>query len=838
MAGRGPTRHEDHLVPIIRNGGLEQVYWTYSYSPIDHQGGVGGVLVICTETTTRVLSEQRHAAEREALAATRRIFMNAPSFVAVLEGHEHRYSFANDSYLRLVGGRPMQGKTVREALPEIAGQGFYELLDEVYQSGQRHVGTAQRVNLLDPDGVTQNRYVDFVYEPIRDDDEVVTGNFVEGYDVTERVLADKALKDKALELETLLSAVPVAVWFTRDERAEHIEGNCFAQNLLRLPPASNASLTAPPSQKPTGFRVLDMHGEPIDPTELPVQRAARGETIVNFEEELAFDDGSSTFLSGNASPLYDSEGRVRGAIAAFSDITARRDIEEKLRKANARLAERASGALAERDVLARIVETTDAFVQVSDLEFRWLALNNASAAEFERIFGVRPKVGDNMLELLAGKPDQQRAVREVWARALAGEEFSEIGEFGDAAHARRFYEMKFNTLRDADGRIIGAFQFVYDVTRRLEDERRLRGAQEALRQAQKMEAIGQLTGGVAHDFNNLLMAISSGVRMLEQGGDPERMQRVRDGVNRAVERGAGLTRQLLAFSRRKPLEPEVLDVGVQLQAMRELLDRSLRGDVLVEIRVADALAPIEADPGELELAILNLCLNARDAMPAGGQIAIEAMMREGEVLIAVRDDGAGMDEMTRARVFEPFFTTKEIGKGSGLGLAQVYAFMEQSGGAVDIESAVGAGTTVNLSFPASAGLRRTPEQPGAVRVSAVTPLDVLLVEDDAEVASMTEDLLRQIGHSVRLASSARAALDLLKTDVEVDIVVSDVMMPGGMSGVDLARSIKQNWPRLPIILVTGYREAVRDLDADDVQILLKPYTVETLIGAMSAARPG
>ena len=248
------------------------------------------------------------------------------------------------------------------------------------------------------------------------------------------------------------------------------------------------------------------------------------------------------------------------------------------------------------------------------------------------------------------------------------------------------HEMKFNALFDRDGRRIGAYQFIYDVTQRVEDQERLTSAESALRQAQKMEAVGQLTGGVAHDFNNLLMTFSSGMFLLDQPMDAAARRRVLEGMRRAVERGTSLTRQLLAFSRRRPLDPKTVDLNVQLLGMQEILQRSLRGDVEVDMDFDAGLWPVDVDPGELELAVLNICVNSRDAMPEGGTIRIKARnaTRRGfsasqdSVALSIADTGVGIPEKVLARVFEPFFTTKEVGKGSGLGLAQVYGFVNQS----------------------------------------------------------------------------------------------------------------------------------------------------------------
>src|SRR5688572_14594168 len=219
-----------------------------------------------------------------------------------------------------------------------------------------------------------------------------------------------------------------------------------------------------------------------------------------------------------------------------------------------------------------------------------------------------------MLELLDDKPEHRAAVKAIWGRALAGDEFTEIAELGDPDRVRRHYEMKFNTLRDSEGKRIGAYHFAYDVTDRLRDRERLRRAEEALLQAQKLEALGQLTGGVAHDFNNLLAVLSGGVQVLELVTDPAVRKRTLEGMRRAVDRGTGLTRHLLAFSRRRPVNPETIDLSAHVTDMREMLDRSLRGDVQVAMTFDEDLWPVEVDAGEVELAILNLCVNARDAM--------------------------------------------------------------------------------------------------------------------------------------------------------------------------------------------------------------------------------
>ncbi len=392
----------------------------------------------------------------------------------------------------------------------------------------------------------------------------------------------------------------------------------------------------------------------------------------------------------------------------------------------------------------------------------------------------------------------------------------------------------------------GSTGIFYTVGRDItEDERR----EALLRQSQKIEAIGQLTGGVAHDFNNLLMVISGGLNLLERSPSDEKRRRLMDGMRHAVDRGASLSRQLLAFSRRRPLAPEPVNLRQQIHGMSELLDRTLRGDVHVETRLPDHLWPVAIDPAELELVVLNLCVNARDAMPDGGTITIAAENAHetgselnGEyVRLSVIDTGTGMSPEVMAKVFEPFFTTKEIGKGSGLGLAQVYGFAKQSEGAVRVRSAIGEGTTVELLLPRSHSMPASETRPvidfrddATMRTKAGT---ILLVEDDDEVATLVTEMLGEMGYEVTRAASAQAALGALANDRPVDIVFSDIMMPGGMNGVELAREVRRRRPGLPILLTSGYAEAAaRDAAAENIKILAKPYELPELQAALNETR--
>lgn len=369
-------------------------------------------------------------------------------------------------------------------------------------------------------------------------------------------------------------------------------------------------------------------------------------------------------------------------------------------------------------------------------------------------------------------------------------------------------------------------------------------AEAALHHAQKIEAIGQLTGGVAHDFNNLLMVITGGLDMLERVSEPQRKQLLMAGMKQAALRGARLTRQLLMFSRRQALRAEPIDVARQLEMTRELLQRSLRGDTEVQLHVPADLWCIEVDVGELELAILNLAFNARDAMPAGGVIEIHAKnasdLNEFEligdfVVISVLDHGMGMSAEICERAFEPFFTTKDIGKGSGLGLAQVYGFAKQSGGIAMIDSEPGQGTTIHLYFPRS---HKTPAIEPLIDPHGVVPKSnlagiALIVEDNDEVAALVLEMFRELAFKVIRVSTAEAALGALSDGRQVSVVFSDIMMPGGMNGIALAREIRRRKSEMPIILTSGYTQAATaELAEEGFAILHKPYDLRALHDAL------
>ena len=391
-------------------------------------------------------------------------------------------------------------------------------------------------------------------------------------------------------------------------------------------------------------------------------------------------------------------------------------------------------------------------------------------------------------------------------------------------------------VRDDDGRLIGYAKITRDVTERRQQQQALEVAHQSMMQAHKMEAIGQLTYGVAHDFNNLLTVISNSLDLIAaDNDDPQRRRRLVAGAQRAAERGALLTRQLLAFARKQPLRPEAHDLNALLNAGESVLRRAVGENVEMEFSLGRGLGRVDIDAGEFEAALLNLVVNARDALPAeGGRIQVRTRERrmpagfdpgnggEGHyVCVSVEDNGSGMTPEVRARAMEPFFTTKEIGKGSGLGLSQVYGFASQSDGYITIDSSVGRGTTIDLYLPVRHG--EAGEIPDEDQ-----PSKILVVEDDADVQLVTIEALRHLGYVVLTADEGAAAMEILQRDHDIDLLFTDVVMPKGMSGMDLLHEARRVRPGLKVLIASGYSRGQLPAVGEDVDFIAKPYRIDDL----------
>jgi len=555
--------------------------------------------------------------------------------------------------------------------------------------------------------------------------------------------------------------------------------------------------------------------------------------------------------------------------AAFEDLWS---VTNELEEANAGLAREMDARRAE---LARIdaalrdseerVRLAHRFAGAGSWDWDIADGNLTWSPEYRDLLGLESAAIPSVEAWLSGIAAEDRPGVERSLRTLAADERPEFELEYRARHPHRgplWIACRGRLQRGLDGRPLRVAGLCIDVTARKRAELALRDANENLRreverevaareavqarvtQTLRMEALGQLTGGVAHDFNNLLAVVLAGASLLGRTEDPARRERLLGNIRQAASRGADLTRRLLTFARRQALRPESVALGPWMRELGTLLARTLRGDIEVRIAVPEEAWPVLADPSEMELALTNLGLNAQDAMPRGGLLRIDVQEvtlervsdpdgLEGEFLrITVEDDGTGMRPDLLARAFEPFFSTKP-GSGSGLGLSQVYGFARQSGGTARIGSREGHGTCVTLLLPRAAAEGRSPELPPPPVEDR--PLRVLVVEDDDAVAGLVLDMMRHLGHVPLRATGAADALAQLEAGTGFDLVFTDVLMPGGMDGLDLARELGRTRPSLPVLLTSGYGGAPARVAEAGLPLLRKPYGLPDLRDALLRA---
>lgn len=534
-------------------------------------------------------------------------------------------------------------------------------------------------------------------------------------------------------------------------------------------------------------------------------------------------DGTRFWTSVVIDPLYDENGRHAGFAKVTRDVTERRKAQEALRESEERFRMLVNG--------------------VTDYALYMLApggeVTNWNAGA-ERIKGYRADeiLGSHFSRFYT--PEDQQAGLPDLALATAAKEgrFEREGWRVRKDGSRFWANVIIDAIYNEDGSVAGYAKITRDITEKKKADEALAQANAALFQAQKMEAIGQLTGGVAHDFNNLLSVISNGLEVLPfRNGDPEHAKIV-ESMRRAVDRGATLTQQLLSFARQQPLAPARHNLNKVISGFESVLRRAGNSTISFQFDLAADLRPALVDSARLETALLNLVVNARDAMPGGGRlsvVSVNAILRDHEVdtlpagqyvRVSVSDTGEGMTPEVMAKAFEPFFTTKDVGKGTGLGLSQVHGFIAQSGGAVDIKSTVGAGTTVSLYLPAAPDTEEAEADEKEPESETV-----LVVDDEPDVLDLAAALFRNIGYEVVTANNGRDALDILTRTRSISVLFSDVMMPNGMTGVDLAQRAVKLRPDLKVLLASGYPlPALKAQYAgiDQFPILNKPFKLAEL----------
>ena len=956
---RGETRSfTDQPAGIERHGHSEDAYFDLNFSPLRDDGGrVVGVLATVVETTQRVLADRRIASEGTRLA---QMFEQAPGFIALLQGPDHVFELANAAYRQLVGQRDVVGLPLRQALPEVEGQGFVELLDHVVATGEPHSGRAVPISLQPlPGAPIEDRFVDFIYQPVTETSGAVSGIFVEGYDVTDRVRINADLRKSERRYREIVEGAEDFAIVSIDDKGTICDWNSGARHILGW---TREEAVGQP------FRLI-FTPEDVD-ARIPEDEMTRAQTDGRaVDERWHIKRDGSRFWGSGLTMRLDAGGYLK----MFRDRTAEHYAEAALRESEERFrlmadvaphimwitdgdgqnqyfnkrweeytgepwsptaaeisnslihpddavptmtaffAARAPGGVFEvehrvrsktgeyrwflvRGEALRDPDTLDvirwhgasidihdrrvAEAALRDSEGQLRALNSDLEAEVAARTAVRTRIWEvspdllSVISLVDGRFEQ---VNPVWgsvlgwqAAELQGRPFADFLHPDDLARSMAGFDQLLhgeavvdfeNRYRCKDGswRWLSwvavpegglLYSTARDVTAAREQAEALAEAEEALRQSQKMEAVGHLTGGLAHDFNNLLAGISGSLELISKRiaqGRVAEVDRYLAGAQDSAKRAAALTHRLLAFSRRQTLAPKPTDVGLLVRGIEDLIRRTVGPEIEIDCVLGKHVWAVEVDPNQLENALLNLAINARDAMPDGGHITIEIANRDLDgrgasvqglstgqyVALRVSDTGTGMAPEVIARAFDPFFTTKPIGLGTGLGLSMVYGFARQSGGQARIHSQVGQGTTVSLYLPRYHGDAKPVESAAAAVLDRAVPVSagetVLVIDDEPLVRMLVVDALTELGYVAIEAPDGAEGLNVLRSKARVDLLVTDVGLPGGLNARQVADAARTIRPSLPVLFITGYAETAvlnhGDLDPG-MHIVTKPFGVE------------
>jgi PAS domain S-box-containing protein len=782
-----------------------------------------GMVLDMTAVRAAEAEHRRTAALLEAIGAATPDLI----FAKDLQG---RLLYANPAVAKLIG-QPSETLLGRNEAEWAPGSGEAEAIARA----DRQIMEEGRTRVLEEvftgaDG--QRRVFRTVKSPLRDETGTVVGLVGLSGDVTE-------LHDQRDELERLNAHLEERVAEALAERriwAEVFEATdamvIVLDQDLRVMAANKANLDE--GERATGRRaqvgdhlsdVLGSAPELIAGATEIWRRALSGEALLLEAEILG------RFYELRFEPLRDAAGRIFAAFQIATDVTERKEAQRRALAAEA--AQRQSDAL----YRAYFQNSAEGLFVVTVHEDGGFGIEEVNPAHRRAVgaMGLEPQPGKRLEEQLP--PEIAAAVSANYQRVVDAGHVVAYRESADVGGQTLHFDTVLVPVRDDTGRIARIIGSARDMTAQVQ-------AEEALRQSQKLESMGQLTGGVAHDFNNLLTPIIGSLDMLQRRGvGDDRMRRLVDGALQSAERAKTLVQRLLAFARRQPLQPVAVDLGGLVEGMRELVASTVGPRVRVETDVERGLPPVRADVNQLEMAILNLAVNARDAMPDGGTLRIEAgtqgvrpatLSRDGRYArLAVADTGTGMDELTLARAVEPFFSTKGVGRGTGLGLSMVHGLASQLGGAMEIQSRAGQGTTIALWLPlAEAKDAGDADALGTDPALAATGT-VLLVDDEELVRASTSQMLAELGFAVTEASSAAEALALIDGGFAPDLVVTDHLMPG-MTGTELVRVLRRRALRVPALLISGYAEDVGL--AADLPRLTKPFRQAELAAAIGALR--
>jgi PAS domain S-box-containing protein len=713
----------------------------------------------------------------------------------------------------------MLGRTMREMLGEKAWEHREPLLRAVLE-GERQFFVSEMEHESRGPVAVQVQYIPWQGAKGRIDGVVILVD-----DVTEQRVAERALKESEARFRRIADSAPVMMWVTRLDRVRDFVNQAYVDFV---------------GGSREEVRNLDWRTRihPDDHDRVIAESLAGEASLQPFALEARYKraDGEWRWLRSVSQPRFGPDGELNGFIGAATDITLAKEAEIELR----RQVEERTGELAKSEARFRAVfdavlevlcllEPDGTVIEMNSNDAPWRA-KNARDAVGGKIWGA---------PTLKAYPQHQPLLKQAVKMAAKGETFAAQVAMERPGAPTAYLDVTMQPVKGPDGKVMYLLFEARDITE-------LKSAQEQLRQSQKMEALGQLTGGIAHDFNNLLTVVVGGLDLVTKRVEDERLKRYAVNALTAAERGARLTAQLLAFSRVQKLEVRPVHVGPLIQNMRPLLRNVLGPGITKTFDLNEELIPVMADPTQLEVAILNLAINARDAMPEGGvlhfatkplAIADDHELDRGDYIeLCISDTGTGMSEEVASRAFEPFFTTKEIGKGTGLGLSMVYGMARQSGGTARIETAPGQGTAVKLYFKAAGAIpvaaEREAEEESEARRATVA--SILVIDDDPDVREFIAEALADEGYGVRECADGKCGLEAFAED-RPDLVVLDFVMPE-MSGADVARVMLKAHPAQKILFVSGYSEteAIKRI-APNSPLLPKPFRSEALSRAVRAA---
>ena len=812
QALQGQTVENQELV--IAPHGLPRRLVVCQSSPLYDEAGVklGAVASMHDVTAQREAEKSFESALEEVRQreAHLRIITNNLPFLITYTDKDFNYRFINRTGAAwyAVAQKDIVGSNAEEML----GVENFARLRPYLERARHGVKSTFESSVDYPDGM--RRDIQCLYVPDFDDEGDVQGVIAIALDITEQKRVANKLISEQRQLALILDNVPVRIFY-KDDKNRILRAN--------QPAAQSIGLTVEEIEGADAFDLFPRMASKYHADDLEVIRS--GQPKLGITEEIQMKDGERRWIRTDKVPYTDGDTGERFVFVAGSDITAEKLAEERLKTSE----ERYRSLYTKTPVMLHSIDAEGCVVSVSDL---WL----------ERMgYGKDEVIGRKARDFMT--PESARDAAEQSMPQFFRDGFCKNVEYQFVTKSGEVLDILLSAVAEYDesGVPLRSMAVLNDITERKVVERQLA-------QSQKMETVGQLTGGLAHDFNNLLGVVLGNLQLLQRSvSTDERATRRIEAAIKAVDRGAELNRRLLAFSRRQKLETEVVDPNPLVESLSDMLTRALGESVALECRLGSQIPSIRTDPSQLESAILNLAVNARDAMPDGGRLTIETLAvhldeddaaREHEVeagdyvMLSVTDSGCGIAADKIDKVFEPFFTTKEVGKGSGLGLSMVYGFIKQTGGHVRIYSELGRGTTIRLYMPVAGCDSRDRASVTELETDIESGHEtVLVVEDQADVREVAVGLLEDLGYSVREAENGRDALEVLNAYDDIDLVFTDIVMPGGMDGTQVAKAARRLRPDLPVVYATGYAEAavLREGDVRATENLVtKPYRREDL----------